>query len=160
MSGVRGSTLIEVLIAVLVLAVGLLGFAFMQVRGLKSSTEVAQLEQARRTVATLYEAIQTYDDRATPGRFARTIPTSLPACETSSCSATQWADYHLKKAADHLAGILPSAALAVSYDTTGNAYRIAVTWNPSRGTTAYTPATCTAASHDAEGCYFLTFRME
>ncbi len=154
----RGITLIEVLVALLVLAVGVLGYAWMQVRGLRASSELVQQSQAQAAISALYEAIAAWDDPAAPGKFAVSVlPSTTKDCTASACDANDWRTYHLWQFGQALASALPQADATLTWNGT-DGYQIAVTWNAT-GETPYTAPTCTGADHDQTGCYFTAFRL-
>lgn len=149
----RGFSMIEVLITVVILAVGLLGLAGLQITGL-SSGQNAYL----RTVATQ----QAYDVadrmRANPAGVQAGNYNSIsgngtnPNCISSGCTVAQMAQYDAWEWQSNNALYLPSGAGAVCIDSTpndgtpaapacdgaGNLYAIKVWWDSTHSGSANT----------------------
>src|SRR3989344_4827314 len=145
---VQGFSLIEVLVALLVLAIGLLGLAALQTTGLKFSHQSYE-----RTQATL----QAYDIidrmRANKSGTGDTVNTnyddvslgSAPGttdCAATSCSGDQLAEYDIRQWNSANANLLAEGQGAIckgtftndanNYPTgcsqSGSIYRVAITW--------------------------------
>lgn len=149
----RGVSMIEVLVTVVILAVGLLGVAGLQITGL-SSGQNAYL----RTIATQ----QAYDmaDRmranlagVQANNYNAIAGTGTnPNCISTSCTATQIAQYDAWEWNNNNALYLPSGTGAVCKDSTpndgtpaatacdgaGNLYAIKVWWDGTRSGSATT----------------------
>ncbi len=128
----NGFSLLEVLIALLVLSVGLLGLAGLQLNGLRSNQDSYNLSQAM---------AQAYDmaDRMRanmPGFYASNydaISTTIPAdpgCITTGCNSTQMAQYDAYQWNTANANLLPNGKGTVT--TTGNIRTITVMWDQLR----------------------------
>ena len=145
---IEGFSLIEVLVALFVLAVGLLGLAALQTTGLKFSHQSYE-----RTQATLQAYDITDRIRANKSGAGDTVNTtynyvslgSAPGttdCTTTSCSGTQLAEYDIRQWNNANAGMLAEGRGALckgtftndanNYPTgcnqSGSIYRIAITW--------------------------------
>ena len=148
----QGFSLIEVLVALLVLAIGLLGLAALQTTGLKFNHQSYERTQA---VLQAYDIIDrmranksgtgstvnsTYDSvtlGATPGSTDCTTATVPPGC-----NGTQLAEYDLRQWNNANAGMLAEGRGAIckgtftndsnnyptACNTTGSIYRVALTW--------------------------------
>ena len=94
---VCGSSLIEVMVSLLVLAIGLLGVLGMQVQSLKSNQNAYLYSQAAFLANDIYESINLFSDDASDFSIALSSSTpTLPNCTSSdsSCSKNdviQWA---------------------------------------------------------------------
>lgn len=138
----KGFSLLEVLVALLVLSIGLLGLAALQTTGLKYNQQ-----SYGRTQATL----QTYDiiDRIRANKNGNTIINSTydsvalgaqpgsTNCVTTSCNDNAMAQYDIRSWNISNSTLLPQGQGAVcrgafnsSYNCTvgGSIYRIAITW--------------------------------
>lgn len=107
----QGMSLIEVLVAVLVLALGLLGLAMLQTAGLRLTTDSYSRSQATFLAYDIIERMRAnqagfiagnYDiDDATEAATAystyRTCKGSTCACDTSACTSATLAQYDLGK---------------------------------------------------------------
>jgi type IV pilus assembly protein PilV len=119
-SASRGFSLLEVLIAILIAAFGLLGVAGLQAYNLKHSHG-----SNLRALATMYaydisDKIRANKKGFEAGSYDRQQGTSVTACYSSGCSAAQMAqmDVHLWKQA--LAAALPGGDGIVCVDSTPN----------------------------------------
>lgn len=161
-----GVTMIEVLVAVLVLAVGLLGVSGLQSLSLKNTTDVHFAQEAQTYSDDLINRIMANNAAADLGDYEDTnIPTSAPTtdCSSTSCSPSDMASWDLWQW--HLAlttsvGAPPAAAAAVSWDAAKEEYGIAITWNAARDNSgSYVAPTCTAADNNSEGCLYTAYRL-
>lgn len=84
-----GINLIEVLIAALVLSVGLLGLAGMQVAGLKSTQNSVQKQQATFLVHELLERMRANKSGVIAGAYNDTAGISCDAAPARNCVAVQ-----------------------------------------------------------------------
>lgn len=154
----RGFTLLEVMIALVIFSIGLLGLAGLQARGLQSNT-VAQY----RTLA----IIQAYDMaeriRANPqgvaGNLYDNLDNNAPAagtdCVNASCTPAQLAarDYYEWEMTNQQQ--LPSGHGTVTGAGAGNQFSVTVMWDEER-----TGVTGTGCSNDPTvdlKCYTLVF---
>jgi type IV pilus assembly protein PilV len=114
----RGFSLLEVLVALLVLSIGLLGLAALQTMGLKFNTQSYQRTQA---VLNAYDIIDRI--RANPAGMAggnyddigiAATPPTLPTCGTApGCNPAQMADYDVAQWKVSLAQLLTEGRGAV-----------------------------------------------
>ena len=95
----NGFTLLEVLIALLVLSIGLLGLAALQTVGLRSSTMANQRTLAAQRAYDMSELMRAnpvgVDAQLYVQAASNTVPTSFTNCATSACTTTQLAAYDL-----------------------------------------------------------------
>lgn len=110
-SRARGATLIEVLIAVLVLAVGILGLMGLQINGKRTNYEALQRSAAVSLAQDMMNRMRANPNRASDTAFLDTnydtgaytgdgvgggqITTAPTNCTTATCSTTQLAAYDL-----------------------------------------------------------------
>ena len=154
---IRGFTLLEVMIAMVIFSVGLLGLAGMQARGLQSNT-TAQF----RTIAT----IQAYDMadriRANPRGIADgdydAMGINIPGavnCFTANCTATQMARLDHHEWNTNNGNVLPSGRGTVAGAGAGSRFTIIVMWDEDR--TGALGTACGANPNVDWKCYRLVF---
>lgn len=139
-----GFTLLEVLVAIVVLSIGLLGLAGLQAAGLRNNNS-AYL----RTIATQ----QAYDiaDRMRANRAAVIAGVydsisgtgTSPSCITAGCTTTQMAQHDTYEWNTLNAALLPSGQGTVTRIGTSNRFSVTVIWDDAR-----TGATGTACGTD------------
>lgn len=152
----RGFTLLEVLIAIIVLSFGLLGMAGIQVVGIKNTYDANARTLAVQQAYDMADRIRANAVGAAAGAYDNlpaTLPATIPAdpaCITSGCTANQLRDYDQRIWNTNNQNMLPSGTGAVAV-VGGSAapnkqYMITVMWNESRvataGTTCGTNTTC------------------
>lgn len=138
----RGFTLIEVLVALVLLSIGLLGLAKLQFWGVKHTgsayfrTQATQLanemvERMRSNPAAVADGKyqwQEADDEKCDDENYKKEREDLPDCRTTSCTPDQMATYDLfavacglnkNKGEEGVSGLLPQGTLRVSCKNTG-----------------------------------------
>jgi type IV pilus assembly protein PilV len=128
-----GFTLLEVLITLVILAIGLLGLAGLQASGIKNNHSAYHRSQATLAV---YDMI----DRVRANKLAinnylttfmnPTIATAKIGCTTSGCTNTQMAEHDLYEWNLIITSLLPSGAGEISQN--GSIYTVKVTWDDDR----------------------------
>lgn len=139
----RGFTMIEVLVALAVLAVGLLGIAALYLDSLRAGRTAIYRTQAVNVAADLADRIRA--NRAVPVNYETAIGDavmSVPACDSAAgCTRAEMAQNDLAEWKAQLAALLPNGDGSVVV-TPGNpsAYVITVQWNEpgSDGALSYT----------------------
>lgn len=137
----RGFTLIEVLIAILVLAIGLLGMASLTMTSLQSNQGAYLRSQASLLSFDIVERMRAnWTEATTTNSYVLTASaaaTSDPGCAASGCIASQQAQLDLSQWRADLANSIPGATAVIS--RTNNQYTITISWQESsalnRGTT-------------------------
>lgn len=131
----QGFTLIEVLIAVVILAVGLLGMASLTLNSLQSSQGAALRSQASALAGDLGERLRANSDFAISNNTAYLLAanaaaTNKPACADSNagCSTAGQAQRDLFEWRASLATNLPDGT-AVITKPSNRQYELALTWN-------------------------------
>ena len=137
-----GFTLIEVLIAMLVLAVGLLGLAGLQVTSLKNNQSAYFRSQATQLAYDITDRMRTNK----LGNYNNQAATA-DDCTATLCTPSQMAGYDLKQWSDQLSALLPNGQGIVCKDNTpgdgasktahncdgaGNSYTIKIWWDDDR----------------------------
>ncbi|EJD6059338.1 type IV pilus modification protein PilV [Acinetobacter baumannii] len=88
----KGAGLMEVLVALLLLSIAVLGFVALQIRAVAASTEAGQNIQATNIARDLAERIRV--NRAGLSNYAEIGASDvLPTCSTGECDADQMAKY-------------------------------------------------------------------
>ena len=159
-----GITMIEVLVAVLILAIGLLGVAGLQSISLKNTADVFFEQQAMSSAQDLTNRIMANQDAASSGDYADAPPTAAPStdCSSTACSSAEMAAWDLWQWNDALTngfGSPPSAAASVTWDSAKEAYEIAITWDANGAGSSYTAPTCSSTNNAAAGCNFAVYRV-
>lgn len=141
----HGFSLVEVLVALLVLSIGLLGLAALQTTSLKYNTESYFRTQATYFVYDIVDRMRANSAGVTSGGAYDvsdstavntllsdygTCRTSSCDCDTNSCSSNNLATYDLGKWYDRMNAILPGAKdspATIAIDASKKV-RITVTW--------------------------------
>lgn len=131
---VRGFTLIEVLIALLVLSIGLLGLAMLQLESLKYNTDAYFRTQATMLAYDIIDRMKANPDAANAGLYDATAkPGANQTCGDTSAgcaNTTDLANYDLNVWYTKLDAVLPPASTASSISSPGaNAHTIIITWS-------------------------------
>lgn len=140
-----GFTLVEVLIAVLVMGIGLLGLAGLQTTGLRGTLGAAQRSEATRLAYEIADRMRANPAGVAAGAYDNQAGTG-DDCLHGACSPTQLAGYDLAQWLATLGARLPAGAGWVCLDSTpddgaatapdcdgdGSAYAIKIWWDESR----------------------------
>jgi type IV pilus assembly protein PilV len=142
--GQRGFTLLEVLVAVLILAIGLLGMAALQVAGLRNNHSAYLRSQATQLAYDMADRIRANPQGVTNGNYNNPTAAQTAAClTTSGCDSAQMAGHDAYEWNADLTSQLPGGAGRVCIDGTpddgtsaapacdgaGSVYAIKVWWN-------------------------------
>lgn len=132
-SNMRGSSLIEVMIALFVLAIGLLGFAGLQTEGMTMGRQAYMHSQAAFLAQDIVERMVGNIALAKQGGysmdFGQTIAAPNPACDTGTtvCSATLIADYDRSAWLANVTASLPAGEASIESTLNGATTTITVT---------------------------------
>lgn len=153
----RGVTLIEVLVALVIVAVGLLGLAGLQVRGLSIQKDAHGRAIATQLALDLADRMRANRDPATrvppagygfAGAYPTatvTLPTSAVDCATAVCDLGQQAQYDIATWVGRVRDSLPGGWAEVqAIDATNQVWNVRVMW-------AETGFRARAAAQAAEG---------
>ena len=128
-----GFTLLEILISLLILSVGLLGLAGLQVNGLHSNQDSYVLTQAMAQAYDMTDRIRANTVGFTAGYYnniAPTIPSTDPGCATTACSSADMASHDAYQWNTANLNLLPNGKGTVT--TSGNTRIITVMWDQLR----------------------------
>jgi type IV pilus assembly protein PilV len=135
----RGFTLLEVLIALLVLSIGLLGLAALQTVGLRSNQMASMRTLATQAAYDITDRMRANPEGLTPGNQFYVIGTGDPApainpdCDAAACSSQELANYDLNKWRGNVTA-LPGGLSKIEQTTAGGVttHTITVHWNEAR----------------------------
>lgn len=169
-SAQSGLTLLEVLIAVLVLSVGLLGVAGLQLAGLKNGQQSYQRSQVSILAYEMADRMRANRSEAYVGSYvidntgvgaAPALDCSTAACTTAELAAWDRYDWYMR----HLLATLPSATARIqcaSDCSRGTTQQITIAWDENR--TGATDNSCTNKVGDAsynpnndQSCFTISF---
>ena len=132
----RGFSLIEVLVALLVLSVGLLGLAAMNTNGLRLNQAAFMRGQAAFLAYDIADRMRANRAGAQDDHYViahGTAAASDDDCVAAACSAEQLADYDLLAWKTALAARLPSGDGAIVEDAANpNEFTVTVRWDEER----------------------------
>ena len=129
-----GFTLLEVLVALFIITIALLGTAGMQAYGVKVAQGGQFRAQAVLLGADLMERVEANNLGAVAGGYVATLPTTTapPDCVTSTCTPADMAAYDLDQFQQNLARQLPAATATVEMVDPGVAglfvYKVTINW--------------------------------
>jgi type IV pilus assembly protein PilV len=125
----RGATMIEVLVALVIFAFGVLGLAGMQARALSYSQGALYRSQATALADDMFDRMRADRVKALAGSYdtALTDPAS-----TYSASATNLYEVELNNWKDTVETLLPAGKASVARDATGALFTVTITWDESR----------------------------
>lgn len=128
----RGFTLLEVLVAVLVLSIGLLGLAMLQVESLKYNTDAYFRTQATMLAYEIIDRMRANSAAAKAGRYvASAAPSTTETCgnTASGCGdTTTLANYDLGVWYSRLGAVLPADSTSSEITQAGNTHTIIIRW--------------------------------
>lgn len=127
-----GFTLLEVLVTLVILAIGLLGLAGLQTTGLKNNLNAYQRSQATQLSYDIADRMRA--NVAAISSYVSIVPTNatakLACTTTSGCPAASMAENDLYEWNTSLEGALPTGVGTITQS--GSVYTISVTWDDDR----------------------------
>lgn len=133
-SGHSGFSLLEVLIAVFVLSIGLLGIAGLQLTGMRYAHNANLRYQAMQQVNDMADRLRANPQGVASGAYNSISGSgSNPGCISSNCSPGQLAAYDAFIWNTNNALILPAGTGTVSGNGTDTIFTITVTWTERAG---------------------------
>jgi type IV pilus assembly protein PilV len=151
----QGFTLMEVLIAVLILSIGLLGLASLQANGLRSNFSSYARSQAVVLANDMADRIRANPTEAAAGSYNNITATvaSPPDCLAADCSTAQMVSFDIAAWYANLQGTLPLGTGSVVGN--GTVFTVSVMWDDDR--TGNVGAGCSAVTDATPGCFSTTF---
>lgn len=128
----KGVTLIEVLVAVLVLSIGLLGVASLQMYGLRYNQSAYLRSQAAILAYDIVDRMRANSNGVSAGYYDSINTASLPSdpnCITTGCTNQQLASHDIREWGGYFSSsvpMLPSASGTVA--KSGSTYVVTITW--------------------------------
>jgi len=135
----QGFSLIEILVTVVVLSIGLLGLAGLQLTGLKYNHSAYLRSQATLLASDIIDRMRANRDIARTGSYDISLGTSPPTASCmgtgKNCTPANMAAADLSEWIQNLQGLLPAGDGAISRTVTGNEVRftIVIQWDDSHG---------------------------
>lgn len=151
--GQRGDTMIEVLVTIIIIAIGVLGAAALQVTTLKNLSSSNSASIAAMVVEDFSERMRANPTAALFGEYVHSAAPELPYpnCVVAACSDADLAIYDMGVWWGQLGAVLPAASGEVTRIPGENTFVITVRWDEDRsGSTGRNCPTQSAA--DLE-CY-------
>lgn len=110
----KGVGLSEVMVAMLLLGIAVVGFAALQVRAIGATNESGERTQAMAIATDLAERVRLNNTALAVYRAAWN-PTAAAAnlCETAACNPAQMANYDIRQIVDLAATTLPNGRVAI-----------------------------------------------
>lgn len=132
----RGFTLLEVLIAVVVLSIGLMGVAGLQAFGQRSNHSAYLRSQATALAYDMIDRMRANTAGVLSGDYNAIDTTagaiSNPGCDTGTCSSSQMAKYDQYDWQQELAAQLPTGNGKVTGSGIGSIFTVTVMWDDDR----------------------------
>ncbi|WP_161599289.1 type IV pilus modification protein PilV [Reinekea blandensis] len=115
----QGAGLIEVLVAMLVLAIGLLGFSAIQTQAMRMNFETMQRARAAALAEDLFDRMRANSQQAiSTDNYLRDFDEDLPElikdCAAEACTPVQMASWDLRRWMENLQTVAPGADARVS----------------------------------------------
>ena len=166
-TGQSGFSLLEILIAVLVLSIGILGMSGLQLSSLRNNQQSYQRSQATALVSGLMDRMRANRAQAAQGSYTLAVNTTPTAptvnCESANCTPAQLATYDLSSWYTTLNQTLTGATARITCSTSpctlGVTQTITVLWDEGRtgatNTSCPGPSTFNAAVHLS--CFSVSF---
>ena len=153
---IRGFTLLEVMIALVIFSIGLLGLAGLQARGLHSNTTAQYRTTAMILAYDMADRLRANAGGVAAGNYNSLDNTGPTAgdCVSNTCTAAQMATYDYYEWQQSINDALPSGHGTVS-GTPGAPFTITVMWDEER--TGATGTGCSGNSAVDLKCYSMTF---
>jgi len=142
-----GFTMLEVLVAIVVLSFGLLGLAGLQADGLRNNTSAYMRSQATLMAYDMMDRMRANLQGVENGDYDNlldAVPTD-PNCISNGCSVVQMSQHDAYEWSQKLAELLPSGQGRVAGTGSGSVFTITVMWDDNR-----TGATGTNCSGDPQ----------
>ena len=167
MDKVKGVGLIEVLVSLVILTVGLLGAARMQVLSLQEGVQSHFSSQAQIAVDDLMGRMMSNRTSAQAGQYAMSALASKSEsnCDIVVCTSDQMAKHDLWQVSETI-NVLPEAAMAITFNQDLLEYQVGITWNAQSGQSdklgsidSYTAPNCNSIDDRFAGCLFIVVRI-
>lgn len=131
----KGFTLVEVLVAVVVLSIGLLGLAGLQATSLKNNNSSYQRSVASMLAYDMLDRIRANRDGLIAGNFNSVDPGAFPSdpgCSASNCTESELAQYDIYEWGQQLGNLLPAGTGKIEGNGANTIFTITVMWDDER----------------------------
>jgi len=131
-----GFTMVEVLVAIVVLAVGLLGLAGLQATSLKNNRSSYSRTQAQLLAYDMLDRMRSNRSGVANGNYDNLLGTTPndPNCISSGCTIAQLAEFDAFEWSALLLQTLPSGTGSVKGSGKGSIFTITVMWDDNNAT--------------------------
>ncbi len=140
----HGFSLVEVLVTMVIMAVGLLGLAGLQVTSLRNTESAYQRTQASLLANDILDRMRANSTGVDSGDY-NDIDTAAPLnatdCGANVCTPTQMATYDDSDWHAQIASLLPSGTGSVAGNGANSVFTITITWDDNRSGVADTSFT-------------------
>lgn len=136
----------EVMVAMFLLAITVIGFAGLQVRALSATNQASDRTQAMAIAQDMAERMRANRSAVAYTSAWDVSASTAVACETNTCTVEQMAKYDIRQISDLAAATLPNGQIARAQCPNRTNSCIYVSWNtttPTIGTTATDCSTST-----------------
>ena len=148
----RGDTMIEVLVTVIILAVGVLGAAAMQVTTIQNLNSSYSASVAAMVAEDFTERMRANPTAAlADGYVHAAAPAGFPDCAANDCTTAELANYDMGSWWQVLTNVLPVASGEVTRIIGTNTFIVTVRWDSDRSGSA--GVACPVQSADDLDCY-------
>ena len=124
--------MIEVLVTVVIMAVGLLGLAGLQATSLRNNESAYQRSQATQLAYDMLDRMRVNTTGVADGSYDSidtTPPGSYTDCEANDCTPSTMATFDDGDWHDKIAAVLPLGTGSVAGAGTGSVFTITITWD-------------------------------
>lgn len=122
-----GFTMLEALVALLVLSIGLLGLAMLQVQGMRFNSDAYFRTQATLLAYDIIERMRANIKGVDDGEYIKAPPSgTVRDCDANTCSNAELAAYDLDRWNKALSKVLPLDSATIT--KSGNDYTIKIKW--------------------------------
>ena len=148
----RGDTMIEVLVTIIIIAVGVLGTAALQITTLKNLSSSRSASLAAIVADDFSERMRANPIASLADQYVHSAALgAYPDCAANACTTAQLANYDMGTWWDDLAIVLPSASGQVTRNAGTNTFVLTVRWDEDRS--GSTGTTCPSTSAADLECY-------
>ena len=149
----RGDTMIEVLVTIIIIAIGVLGAAALQVTTLKNLSSSHSASVAAILAEDFSERMRANPDEALNNNayVHDAAPEAYPNCAVDACTMAQLAVYDIGTWWDQITTVLPSGSAEVTRNAGTNTYVVTVRWDDDRS--GSTGTNCPTQSTNDLECY-------
>ena len=130
----QGFSMVEILVTVVVIAIGLLGLAGLQATSLRNTEESYQRSQAATLAYDMLDRMRANVAGVSAGDYdsITAAPGSYTDCTANTCTVSEMADFNNGDWQANIAAALPSGGGTVSGNGSGSVFTITISWDDDR----------------------------